>query len=833
MFLLLSALLSCAGNTGVAVVDDGLVVTAPTREERLTLALEKASSAVPHDDALLGLKAGGAEFNAIVDAPEKLRGMPENITLLPMFDGELDDLWWTTDEAEIHAKLIEKQVSLVVLHRSVTPSIDRGRWVASRLYHDDHRERFALAYVDKNFLVYEVLPAPISFPPNLAKAIATEVRNRVKGESKNPMPPLQTETGKKWNLIATLRAEGGRELATGMCVRGHLDDCVDELANDVEREHRRFSEWNGRPKLQDEIDDLIIEIHRVTERGRVLDGAYDNVRVESVWEMGIDGAIIIDYDIQPPRAAVMPGSVSYTRSYRSADQFLRHAAEDGRLSTKRPWREATNSLEKIRTIHYMEWPSGALVPLFRGVPPVPMSVVDMTSLERSVVRGGDWYLRNLAPFDQPLPYEDGQVVYKMWPSENRYSDEYNLVRHTLATWNLVLAYNLDPQEEYLEGARSALDYTLKWRKDEVLPDGTVMTFIEFPGDGDPSVPALPVAELPNNHNRKLGSVVVGLMGMIDLARATDDHQWDEMMVQMGEFVLHQQDEDGKFQPYYVPPGHPYEFEVNDIVPGEAALALVMLYEYTGDDKWLEPLPGYFEFYEPWWDSRETQKSEVSAWPRYIYPDQTRLDLVQFGPWSVMAANAYYRATGDDAPVDFAFKVGHWMVESYMWTEETAPWPDYVGGYYKFEGELPAMQAFCYAEGTAAAYQLALATNRPEEVEFFEKATRESSRLSLQMQYDDLNTYAFSRGDEVWGGTRYAMNETKVRIDYVHHSLSAVYQYVVGAREDANLPEGVKNSQLREQMDSQLGSVRRVQVSTSVRDAKAAAELELIEDLNEE
>ena len=830
MILLLGALLACQGSSGVAVVDDGIIVTAETPEARLSQALSKVSSAVPHDDALLGLKAGGESFTAVVDAPDKIRGLPENITVEPMFDGELDALWWGADEAEIHAKLIEKNVHMVILHRDVTPSVDRGRKVASRLYHDDHRERFALAYVDKNFLMYQVLPQPLSFPPNLAKGIATEIRNRVKGDTKNPFPPIQTETGKKWNLIAVVRPEGGRELATGMCVRSHLDDCVDELANDLEREHRRFAEWAGRPKLVDEIDELIVEVHRVTERARVLDGAYDNVRVESVWEMGIDGAILIDHDLSPARAAVYPGSISYTRSYRSADQFLRHAAEDFRLSTKRPWREPTNSLEKIRTVHYMEWPSGALVPLFRGVPPVPMAVVDTTSLERSVVRGGDWYLRNLFPNDQPLEYEDGQVVYKMWPSENRYSDEYNLVRHTLATWNLVQAWNFDPQPEYLTGAEAALEYTLKWRKTEVLDDGTKMTFIEYPGDGDPSVPALPVSELPNDRNRKLGSVVVGLMGMIDLARAKDDDQWDELMIEMGEFVLHSQDENGAFLPYYVPPGHPYEHERNDIVPGEAALALVMLYEYTGDERWLEPLPGYFEFYEPWWDSREGQKSDVSAWPAYIYPNQTRLDLVQFGPWSVMAANAYYRATGDDAPVDFAMKVGRWMVDSYMWSEETSPWPDYVGGYYKFEGELPAMQAFCYAEGTAAAYQLALATGRTEDIAFFEKATRESARFALQMQYDDLNTYAFSRGDEVWGGTRYAMNETKVRIDYVHHSLSAVYQYVLGAREDDNLPETVRNSALREQMDAQLGSVRTVQVSTSV---AASKELDDSAVLNEE
>jgi hypothetical protein len=42
-----------------------------------------------------------------------------------------------------------------------------------------------------------------------------------------------------------------------------------------------------------------------------------------------------------------------------------------------------------------------------------------------------------------------------------------------------------------------------------------------------------------------------------------------------------------------------------------------------------------------------------------------------------------------------------------------------------------------------------------------------------------------------------MNETKVRIDYVHHALSAVYQYILGARTDPNLPEGVRLSPARE------------------------------------
>ncbi len=803
MFLaLLTSLVGCNPQTGVARVGGGgVLVTAPTREERLAKALGAVSASTPHEEILLSLSQGGNDVRLMADAPDKIRGLPENVTVLPMFgSGPTDELWWGTDEAALHARLVEEKISVLLLHRDVLPSVDRGSWVASRLYHDDQRELIALSAVDDEYLLYTVLPRAPSFPPQLAAMTASAIRQHVKGEPVAGFPDIKTETGRKWNLIAVLRdGGGGRELATGMCVRASYADCVVELAGDLEREHRRYAEWYGLDRLADGIDGLIIEVHRVTERARVLYAANDAVRVNDLWEMGIDGAIIMDYTMSPARVAIFPGAVSYTRSLREADQFLRHAATDGRLSTKRPWRDPVNTLEKIRTLHYMQLPSLAVIPLFRGVPPVPMEVVDLPALEQSVVDGGHWYVRNTAPFDIPLEYDPGQVTYKMWPSENRYSDEYNLVRHTLATWNTVQAWQFDPQPEFLEVARASLEHTMTWRKDETLPDGTVITFFEYPGDQDPSVPPVAVDQLPNDRNRKLGTVVVQLMGMIDLARATGSHEWDEDMLTMGNFILHMQDENGKFQPYYVPENHPYADERNDIVPGEAALSLVMLAEYTGDDAWLAPLPPYFEFYVPWWNGRESQKDTTAPWPAYQYDNQTRLDLVQFGPWSVMAANAYHRATGDEQFADFGLQVARWMIEAYQWDSARSPWPDYVGGYYKMPGELPAMQAFCYAEGTAAAYQLALRA-RPEEAAFFEQATRESARFALQMQYDELQTYPFSRGDEVFGGTRYAMNETKVRIDYVHHSLSSVYQYVLGAREDPNLPENVRLSPARVALD---------------------------------
>lgn len=804
---LLVALLSCTGpGPGVVREGDQLRVMAEGRAERVDKALEIAPSVKLHSELVELFEKG--EFKVLVDAPEGIKNMPASVTVSPLFDDPaIKEAAWGTEEAELHKLVVEQGADFVVVRWDILASVDRGRWVASRLYHDDFREYFQLVAVDENVRVYRPIEAPMSYPPQLASLTADQIRARLRGEKIYPLD-VKTEDGRKWNLVATARLPGARELATGMCMRDTYADCVVELANDLEREHRRYQEWYGGPKIGEQSEELIIEVHRVTERALILTD--DRDKIESLWEMGIDGAIIIDTG--DDKAAIIPGSVAYTRSYREADRMLRHGAQEFKMSSLRPWRESDGTLEKIRTIEYQELPGGYLVPLFRGVPPVPMEVVDLPALEESVVMGGEWYLRNLHPNDQPLRYAPGQVTYKMWPSENRYSDEYNLVRHTLATWNLVQAWQMAPERtEFLDGATRALDWTLTWQKSETLDDGTVITFIEYPQYdaqgrkmlvGDPSTPPAPVAEMNPNSNRKLGSIVVGMMGIIDLSRAKDTHEYDELLEEMGNFVLHMQDDDGRFRPYYVPPTHPYAKERNDIVPGEAALALVMLYEYTGDEKWIEPIPRYFEFYEGWWDVRETQKSTVSAWPAYQYNNQTRLDLVQFGPWSVMAANAYNRATGSEEGVDFALRVSDWMIDSYQWTEENAPWPDYVGGYYKMEGELPAMQAFCYAEGTAAAYQLATRV-RPDQAAKHEVATRESMRFALQMQYDQLQIYPFSRGDEVYGGTRYAMNETKVRIDYVHHSLSAVYQYVLGARVDPNLPPGVELSEARVMMQRSL------------------------------
>ena len=702
------------------------------------------------------------ESAVMVDAPDKVKGLSDDTEVRALTaDAELLELLKGHDEGAVADKLRESGARVLLLHHSMSESIDRTGTVLSRLYHHDHLNHFNLFRVGDELLYYRVLEKPYVFPPQLAQYSMSYLRQRLSGKPPVLFPKVESEDG-LWTFVAVLRGYG-TERAVAFAQDSNIQQALEELVADLEREHRRHVEVNGERPLRDHIQDLRIELHRVTER------AYIEPRSEeflqSFWEMGIDGAYVMTADRK--HRGALPGPVSFTRSIREADKFLRAAASQGHMPERRPWRDQSAWLESFRTIHFMEGANASGVAyLFRGVPAVPMNQVSVASVREGVIHAGDWYLSNLHP--------DGYVVYKMWPSDNRYSNEYNLVRHTLATWNLVQAWEMDPtRDDFLEGSRRALDFTQRFLVHEDDPKtGKRMAYYTF------------------NDNQKLGTVVVNLLGIVDLARATNSTEWDELLVEMGNFILFMQEENGRFNGYHVDPDHPYYQAKNDIVPGEAALALIYLAEYFDDDSWIATLPKYFEYYKPWFRTRVAKADKTAPWPKYTYDNDTRLDLVQFGPWTVMAANAYHRRTGDEDAAAFGLEIARWMIDSYEWTEDTAPFPDYIGGYYKLPGELPAMQAFCYAEGTAAAYHLALRF-RPEEAPYFEQHTRENMRFALQMQYNDYSTYAFSRPDQVDGGIRYAMNETKVRIDYVHHGLSAMYQWVKAAETDASLPESVR------------------------------------------
>ena len=770
------------------------VVAAPTFDGRLE-AMWLSASSTKADMETIGMirKSSG---KVLIDVPSKLTGLEGGTAVLDLQrEAALLEAMKGYDEAALAEALKGAGVQVILLHRSLRASLDRDSRVISRLYNHDALERFQLIRVQDDLLVY-LVEAPAAFPPELAQASIRWLREKLSGKNPASFPEIKADRG-QWMLITTLRGQG-REVAVSVADGKTLDLALDEAARDLEMNHRRYYEITGAPVLEKAVEGYTFEIHRISEMAAV--ATDDEAILESLWEMGIDGALIqqVEEDdegrTKNVREAALPGSVANSRGIRTADEFLRATAKEYRLDSIRPWRDASNRLFLLRTASYREVRDAgisAVAPLYRGTLPVPMELVTQQTVRESIVMMGEWYLANLQP--------DGSIIYKFWPEENRFSVDYNHVRHELGTWNLWQAWTLDPRPEFLEGAKRVQDWTLKSlvRREpsqcaagekSACFDPWEETFLAtVPEKLRAEIQKEGVAYFTYGDNTKLGSVVVGLMGMIDLARATGDHSNDDLMRDLARFTLMMQRPDGGFTGYHVPLGHPSYMATNDIVPGEAALALVMLSEYFNDPSYLSTLQTFFDFYKPWFAERAAKKRDTHPWPAYTYDNTTRLELVQFGPWTVMAADAYTRVRPEaDDVAKLGLDVARWMIESYQYRPKHTPFPDYIGGYYKYDGELPAMQAFCYAEGTAAAYSMAL-REAPDQAAYFEEATRQSLRFAMQMQHDGFDTYGFSRPWQVFGGVKYAMNEPKVRIDYVYHAQSSLYQWLMASRRDPNLP----------------------------------------------
>ncbi|HHO50267.1 MAG TPA: hypothetical protein ENK18_05185 [Deltaproteobacteria bacterium] len=688
----------------------------------------------------------------------------------------ISDALLETDDAEVSRLLREQGVRGLVVHRDLIGAVDRDRSVIARLAHHDELRWFQLRYVTDELMVYTVRSSPSRVPIETGDQLLRGLRARLRGL---PMTewPKQGWHPATIRLIGTIRLQG-KTLAIRHVISASesnaVDLALDEMAEKLTREWERQVEPAGHGRLKDRLDDVRLELHVVMERAPV--EPRSRTAIFELWEMGVDGMMFRQRAPRPgedleEKFSYMPGSELVVSSDRSADEFLRESVAAFGWHDARPWeKDPRTRLDLIRDEHFMESSPGGgpAVRLVRGMPEVPMSWVTDRHVQDMLVSGGEWWLHNLR--------SDKSFEYKYWPVQNRRSTEYNEVRHILAARDLADTWRYRNDPRYLDGSEAAMDWLMQFAVDHEDP---VQGPLPHPPEGSllfryPSYKLQ--AAVKKQANQKLGTVAVALLGWIAWADASGSSERDPQIRRMANFVRSQQEGDGRFRAYYVQKGHSYEQNKNDIVPGEAMLALGMVAEYFDEPEWLGAYEGFLKFYRPWFRKRAERKRSIGRWPHDTYENQDRLDLVQFGPWSVMAAKQVYKLTGDKDAAEFGLEVADWMIDNYQWRGDVAPWSDYVGGYYKLPEELPAMQTFCYSEGTAAAYTLA-SRYAPERKAKYERSTAEAIRFLEVMQFDALDSYFVARPEKVRGGIKYTMNENKIRIDYVGHGLSTLSQWL--------------------------------------------------------
>jgi len=472
------------------------------------------------------------------------------------------------------------------------------------------------------------------------------------------------------------------------------------------------------------------------------------------------------------------------------------------------------TVQRFRTHHFRETtPNGEVRRLSRGIPPLPLTpeAVSRTSLRNDVLWATRWLTENLQP--------DGRFRYLYRPEQDYYlsdsqvEEQYNEVRHGLATYALFMSYREHPDPALWAAAEKSLRWILgsvvfgpAWTKDPArrarLPswvsadapygppkaDGSTAQDADWrcpDGDVRPIPPDM--AYVRHLRNAKMGAVAAAALAVSEMIyqtpeaeRAAKLEEYRPFLEGFASFLLFMQHTSGpragSFDHYFVAPDHGHYRKTTTIYPGEILFGLSRIYRLVHDPR-IPPAYAASHRWERAYFDREAAIREADG----TYENQRRADLVQFVPWISMADNDMYIAVREEDPAaaaeyaEFGIRVSEWVAKEYLFDEERSFFPEYLGGYFKWEFELPAMHSMVYTEGTAAAFHLAEMSG-DSRAEYLRHATVLGCRFAAQqIVVPGVNDHFMPNPARARGGVRFCINQSEMRTDYSYHTLSALNQ----------------------------------------------------------
>lgn len=162
--------------------------------------------------------------------------------------------------------------------------------------------------------------------------------------------------------------------------------------------------------------------------------------------------------------------------------------------------------------------------------------------------------------------DDGQFLYDFHRGRDEASDDYNLVRHAGVTMSL---YQMVRSGEirYLDAAERGL----AWMLERLEPSG---------GGG---------RAFTDSNRAKLGASSLLAVSLAQRRLATADPQHDQLMQDLGRFILEQQRPDGSMLNFHdIDAGEPVPDETSVFATGEALWALALLHELFPQRGFEEP-----------------------------------------------------------------------------------------------------------------------------------------------------------------------------------------------------------------------------------------------------
>ncbi len=706
----------------------------------LILLLMLGCSPTPKSDFELTVKnrldqADGGKVFTPLDKASLLTSLKDSVKT----EKDASDLWsalMKKDETAVLTAMAARKVAVLAL--PVDAKMTRGS-VFENLVKAGFYEKLSVIYRDPAMLLATAVHPAYQVDDAGLKQVVAYVRQTLAGQTGATLPAAFNQPFPAPGLLdLRFTDKNGYNKTIGL-VRARGNSPKKALDVAIGEAKTRYAKRGGGGLTAEPFDvflqnaTITLNFHR--EGGALL---VDPNKLSAVTSLGLDG-FQLDFPKEISDKAVML-TPDKSKIYRmdNLKKLLEAGCKAKRLD-KDAWKKKDVKISVFRTLDITERnPGGDVIRLRRGVEYVDPAKLDRAETEKGFREGADWLLSILDPQSKMFKY----VYYAARDSYK--TNQYNIIRHGLATLTLIQAYELFGEERYLDGAKLAIEWVL----DLTQYDGKLAYF---------------------NHPRfdrqfKLGGAGVMLQCMTEYFRFKKVPEWEKPMKGLAELIMHLQEENGHYISYYTKPGQKKNDREVTIYPGEANLALVRMYHIFKDQRYLDTLRKAFEYYSKWFRDNKS--------------DRRKGNLGAFVPWDMSAMMEYYEIVKKDEVAQYAYDMADWILDNwFVYGLADTYWMDYQGGYRgaKSRSNTPIWNSGVYGEGVASIFRLAKLRGDKDKIEKYRKATFLTVRFVRQSQYRQGSTYYLPQPSKAIGCIPSNFHTDDCRLDFAYHCLTVNYR----------------------------------------------------------
>ncbi len=452
---------------------------------------------------------------------------------------------------------------------------------------------------------------------------------------------------------------------------------------------------------EEEVSDTEIVFTILFNRNQIY-GDLDDL--EEKIELGIHAIEIENGD----KKAYFKESVPITNNY-SLKRTLERLCEKAGLDQN----SYTNPETKIfiyDTITFKGDRENRIVNLYRYNILINSDEIDSKLLFERIALAKTWFLNNVNNRTERLQY-----MY--YPSSDKYSSSNNYVRQLATLWSITKLKDFFQDSSFDNLTKETLNYYL-----------------------DYSVCIEDYSFIMISDEAKLAYNAFLILSLLHVPDYPDNKKW---LTLLAKGIISLQNIDGSFNTYFVSDRN----TGIDYYPGEAMLALIKLYNKTGERTYLDSVYKAFYYYRRYWRNNKN---------------------TAFIPWHSQIYFLLYKEIKDPQIKDFVFEMNDWLINNYQIYSDA--YVDEIGGFPKGN---PRNSTSSYLEGITDAYLLARDIEDNLYINKYQNAIRLGVRFILLTQYTEDNAFYIENQKRALGGFRHSLISNTQRIDYTQHAIMAL------------------------------------------------------------